>query len=112
MAEPATPGVGSLCFGGAGPGVASSAEGDGGEEANGPIDWGGSSSASTERPWFSRLLRPMPVIHSYDIAAVRRRIPSLVQLIPMNNCSQAPQMDITRGASNKAFPRSWRWPET
>ncbi len=38
------------------------AEDDGGEEADRRIDWGGSSSASTERPRFSRILQPMPVI--------------------------------------------------
>ncbi len=59
------------------------AEDDGGEEADRRIDWGGSSSASTERPRFSRILQPMPVIPPYDIAAVRRRIPSLVPRDPL-----------------------------
>ncbi len=44
---------------------------------------------------------------SYDLAAVRRRIPSLGHLVPMNNCSQAPQMDLTREAA-EAYLESWR----
>ena len=94
-------------MGRAGPGVLSLAEVDGGEEGARRIDWRGSRSTSTERPRFSRILQPMPVIPSYDLAAVRRRIPSLAQLIPMNNCSQAPQMDLTRGAA-ESYLESWR----
>jgi selenocysteine lyase/cysteine desulfurase len=44
---------------------------------------------------------------SYDIDAIRARIPSLERLIPMNNCSQAPQMDLTRAAAD-AYLDSWR----
>jgi selenocysteine lyase/cysteine desulfurase len=43
----------------------------------------------------------------YDIHALRKRIPSLEKLIPMNNCSQAPQMDLTRAAAD-AYLESWR----
>jgi selenocysteine lyase/cysteine desulfurase len=43
----------------------------------------------------------------YDIQAIRKRIPSLELLIPMNNCSQAPQMDLTRAAAD-AYLESWR----
>lgn len=43
----------------------------------------------------------------YDIDAIRRRIPSLGRWIPMNNCSQAPQMDLTREAA-EAYLESWR----
>jgi selenocysteine lyase/cysteine desulfurase len=42
----------------------------------------------------------------YDIAAWRRRIPLLASCIPMNNCSQAPQMDITRDAAQR-YLDSW-----
>lgn len=44
---------------------------------------------------------------AYDIDAIRRRIPSLERLIPMNNCSQAPQMDLTRAAA-EAYLDSWQ----
>lgn len=44
---------------------------------------------------------------SYDIDALRRKIPSLERWIPMNNCSQAPQMDVTREAA-EAYLESWR----
>ena len=43
---------------------------------------------------------------SYDIQAWRRRIPILGSLIPMNNCSQAPQLDVTREAA-EAYLDSW-----
>ena len=43
----------------------------------------------------------------YDIDAIRRRIPSLERLIPMNNCSQAPQLDLARAAAD-AYLDSWR----
>ena len=42
----------------------------------------------------------------YDIAAWRRRIPLLASCIPMNNCSQAPQTDITRDAAQR-YLDSW-----
>jgi selenocysteine lyase/cysteine desulfurase len=48
----------------------------------------------------------MPVIPSYDIESLRRHIPSLAQLVPMNNCSQAPQMDLTRRAA-ESYLESW-----
>jgi len=43
---------------------------------------------------------------AYDIDAIRRRIPSLERFIFMNNCSQAPQMDLTRDAA-EAYLESW-----
>ena len=42
----------------------------------------------------------------YDIDRARRRIPLLGSAIPMNNCSQAPQTDATRGAAER-FLDSW-----
>lgn len=43
---------------------------------------------------------------SYDIGAWRRRIPILASFIPMNNCSQAPQTDLTRAAAER-YLESW-----
>ena len=43
---------------------------------------------------------------AYDIAAWRRTIPLLGSLIPMNNCSQAPQTDRTRAAAER-YLESW-----
>jgi len=43
---------------------------------------------------------------SYDIASWRGRIPLLTSLIPMNNCSQAPQTDATRAAAER-YLDSW-----
>jgi len=43
---------------------------------------------------------------AYDIAAWRRTIPLLESLIPMNNCSQAPQTDRTRAAAER-YLESW-----
>jgi selenocysteine lyase/cysteine desulfurase len=42
----------------------------------------------------------------YDIDAWRCRIPLLASHIPMNNCSQAPQTDITRAAAER-YLESW-----
>lgn len=42
----------------------------------------------------------------YDIDAWRRRIPLLAQCVPMNNCSQAPQVDATRAAAER-YLESW-----
>jgi selenocysteine lyase/cysteine desulfurase len=42
----------------------------------------------------------------YDIDAWRRRIPILASLIPMNNCSQAPQTSDTRAAAEE-YLESW-----
>ena len=42
----------------------------------------------------------------YDIESWRRRIPLLATLIPMNNCSQAPQTDLTRAAADR-YLESW-----
>ena len=42
----------------------------------------------------------------YDIDAWRRRIPLLASHIPMNNCSQAPQTDVTRAAAER-YLESW-----
>jgi selenocysteine lyase/cysteine desulfurase len=43
---------------------------------------------------------------AYDIDAWRRRIPILASLIPMNNCSQAPQTTVTRAAAEE-YLESW-----
>jgi selenocysteine lyase/cysteine desulfurase len=43
----------------------------------------------------------------YDIAALRRQIPALGSMIPMCNCSQAPQTDATRAAAAR-YLESWR----
>ena len=48
-------------------------------------------------------MNPSP---SYDIESVRKRIPLLRRFVPMNNCSQAPQMDITRAAADN-YLESW-----
>ena len=48
-------------------------------------------------------MNPSP---SYDIESVRKRIPLLRRFVPMNNCSQAPQMDITRAAAEN-YLESW-----
>lgn len=42
----------------------------------------------------------------YDLDAWRKRIPLLATTIPMNNCSQAPQTDLTRAAGERYFD-SW-----
>ena len=42
----------------------------------------------------------------YDISALRRRIPLLASCIPMNNCSQGPQTDLTRAAADR-YLESW-----
>ena len=49
----------------------------------------------------------MPMLEpGYDIDAWRRRIPLLASCIPLNNCSQAPQTDLTRAAAEK-YLESW-----
>lgn len=42
----------------------------------------------------------------YDLEGYRRRIPLLASMIPMNNCSQAPQTDATRAAAER-YLDSW-----
>lgn len=42
----------------------------------------------------------------YDLEAYRERIPLLASLIPMNNCSHAPQTDVTRAAAER-YLDSW-----
>ena len=42
----------------------------------------------------------------YDIDALRRRIPLLATCIPLNNCSQGPQTDLTRAAAER-YLESW-----
>ncbi len=42
----------------------------------------------------------------YDLAALRRSIPILGSMIPMNNCSQAPQTTVTRAAAER-YLESW-----
>jgi selenocysteine lyase/cysteine desulfurase len=44
---------------------------------------------------------------AYDIDALREGIPLLRRLIPMNNCSQSPQMEVTRLAAEE-YLDSWR----
>src|SRR5688572_21757681 len=49
----------------------------------------------------------MPVPEpGYDIDAWRRRIPLLASCIPMANCSQGPQTDVTRAAAER-YLESW-----
>src|SRR3954453_7454204 len=43
---------------------------------------------------------------AYDLTALRRQIPILQTLVPMNNCSQAPQTDRTRAAAER-YLESW-----
>ena len=43
---------------------------------------------------------------TYDIDTWRRRIPLLASCVPMNNCSQAPQTDVTRAAAER-YLDSW-----
>ena len=43
---------------------------------------------------------------TYDLDAVRRQIPLLRTHTPMNNCSQAPQSNVTRAAAD-AYLSSW-----
>jgi selenocysteine lyase/cysteine desulfurase len=43
---------------------------------------------------------------AYDLIALRRRIPILATMIPMNNCSQAPQTTATRDAAER-YLESW-----
>src|SRR5918993_651404 len=47
-----------------------------------------------------------PQAPGYDLARWRSRIPLLAHAIPMNNCSQAPQIDATRAAAD-AYLDSW-----
>lgn len=50
--------------------------------------------------------RPSIAAPSYDLASWRARVPLLTSLIPMNNCSQAPQTDATRAAAER-YLDSW-----
>ena len=43
---------------------------------------------------------------SYDIESIRRKIPLLGRFVPMNNCSQSPQMNVTRAAAEE-YLESW-----
>jgi selenocysteine lyase/cysteine desulfurase len=45
-------------------------------------------------------------VPSYDLTALRKRIPILATTIPMNNCSQAPQTIATRAAAER-YLESW-----
>jgi selenocysteine lyase/cysteine desulfurase len=47
------------------------------------------------------VMRASVIAPAYDIAAWRKRIPLLASCIPMNNCSHAPQTDITRDAAER-----------
>jgi len=51
------------------------------------------------------IVRAMP-LPTYDLSAVRSRIPLLRTHVPLNNCSQAPQCDATRAAAG-VFLESW-----
>ncbi len=42
----------------------------------------------------------------YDLATLRKSIPILASMIPMNNCSQAPQTTATRAAAER-YLESW-----
>jgi selenocysteine lyase/cysteine desulfurase len=53
-----------------------------------------------------RGIRRDTVRPDYDIESWRQRIPLLATLIPMNNCSQAPQTDLTRAAADR-YLESW-----
>lgn len=52
----------------------------------------------------TRTTAPAP---AFDLDAQRRQIPLLASMIPMNNCSQAPQTAATRGAIER-YLSSWR----
>jgi selenocysteine lyase/cysteine desulfurase len=43
---------------------------------------------------------------AYDLSALRKSIPILGTMIPMNNCSQAPQTEATRAAAER-YLESW-----
>jgi selenocysteine lyase/cysteine desulfurase len=47
-----------------------------------------------------------PALPGYDIESWRRRIPLLRTHVPMNNCSHAPQTDLTRAAAER-YLESW-----
>lgn len=49
-------------------------------------------------------MHPQP---SFDLAAIRRRIPILQTHVVMNGCSQAPQSDVAREAA-EAYLESWQ----
>ena len=49
----------------------------------------------------------MSAVPSYEIGAYRASIPLLASMIPMNNCSQAPQTTATRAAIER-YLASWR----
>jgi selenocysteine lyase/cysteine desulfurase len=50
--------------------------------------------------------RPSSAAPTYDLASYRAHIPLLTSLIPMNNCSQAPQTNATRAAAER-YLDSW-----
>ena len=50
--------------------------------------------------------RPRSAAPTYDLASYRAQIPLLTSLIPMNNCSQAPQTNATRAAAER-YLDSW-----
>ena len=62
------------------------------------------SRAVLHRQGASRELQPRP---AYDIEAWRSQIPVLQSMIPMNNCSQAPQALSVRAAAER-YLDSWR----
>lgn len=45
-------------------------------------------------------------VPAFDHAAIRAQIPILEQLVPLNNCSQAPLTDVTRAAAAR-YLESW-----
>jgi len=48
-------------------------------------------------------MQPRP---PYDIESIRKKIPLLARFVPMNNCSQSPQMEVTRAAAED-YLESW-----
>ncbi|MEO5814842.1 MAG: aminotransferase class V-fold PLP-dependent enzyme [Gemmatimonadaceae bacterium] len=52
-------------------------------------------------------MQPPPLsAPTYDIDALRRQIPLLASMVPMNNCSQAPQTTATRAAAEN-YLETW-----
>lgn len=67
---------------------------------------GDGSSLPSPSPVDGDAARDRPPAPRYDLDACRKQIPLLASCIPMNNCSQAPQTDITRAAAER-YLDSW-----
>ena len=67
---------------------------------------GDGSSLLSPPPVDGDAARDRPPAPRYDLDACRKQIPLLASCIPMNNCSQAPQTDITRAAAER-YLDSW-----